>query len=58
VEFDGGRPITGAGPLAQWLLAIPQLMIASALRTLRQILPLISVNHVHPGQPPAPAEAR
>jgi hypothetical protein len=29
-------------------------MIASALRTLRQILPLISVNHAEPGPPHEP----
>jgi hypothetical protein len=50
VECGGGRPITGAGPLVSWLLAIPQLMIASALRT----LPLISVNHAEPGHPHEP----
>jgi hypothetical protein len=44
----------GSGPLVQRLLAIPQLLIASALRTLRQILPLISVNHVEPGHPQEP----
>jgi uncharacterized protein DUF4389 len=31
-----------APPLVQWLLAIPHLMIASALRSLRQVLTLIS----------------
>lgn len=55
LEFPGGRPITGGGPLVQWLLAIPQLMIASALRARRQILPLISVNHAEPGHPHEPA---
>jgi hypothetical protein len=42
VEFHGDRQITRWRPLVQWLLAIPQLAIASALRTLRQVLTLIS----------------
>ena len=43
VEFHGDRHITRWRPLVQWLLAIPQLMVASALRTLRQVLTLISL---------------
>jgi hypothetical protein len=54
LEFHGSRRITRWRPLVQWLLAIPQFMIASALRTLRQILPLISVNHAEPGPPHEP----
>lgn len=43
LEFHGGNHIARWRPLAQWLLAIPQLMIASALRSLRQVLILISL---------------
>jgi hypothetical protein len=43
VEFHGDRHITRWRPLVQWLLAIPQLMIASVLRSLRQVLTLISL---------------
>ena len=43
LEFHGDRRITRWRPLVQWLLAIPHLMIASALRTLRQVLILISL---------------
>ncbi len=43
VEFHGDRHITRWRPLVQWLLAIPQLMIASALGSLRQVLTLISL---------------
>ena len=43
LEFHGGHHIARWRPLAQWLLAIPQLMIASALRSLRQVLILISL---------------
>jgi hypothetical protein len=42
-EFHGGRPITRWRPLIQWRLATPQLMIAGVLRSLQQVLPLISV---------------
>ncbi len=42
LEFDADRHITRWRPLVQWLLAIPHLMIAWALRTLRQVLTLIS----------------
>ncbi len=43
VEFHGERHITRWRPLVQWLLAIPQLAIASALRSLREVLTLISL---------------
>ena len=43
LEFHGDRHIARWRPLVQWLLAIPQLMIASALRSLRQVLTLISL---------------
>ena len=43
LEFHGDRHITRWRPLVQWLLAIPQLMIACALRSLRQVLTLISL---------------
>jgi hypothetical protein len=42
LEFDADRQITRWRPLVQWLLAIPHLVIAWALRTLRQVLTLIS----------------
>ncbi len=42
LEFDADRRITRWRPLVQWLLAVPHLMIAYALRTLRQVLTLIS----------------
>ena len=43
LEFHGGNHIARWRPLAQWLLAIPQLVIASALRSVRQVLILISL---------------
>jgi hypothetical protein len=43
VDFHGDRNITRWRPLVQWLLAIPQLLVASALRSLRQVLILISL---------------
>jgi hypothetical protein len=43
VEFRADRRITRWRPLVQWLLAIPHLIIASALRSLRQVLILISL---------------
>jgi hypothetical protein len=43
VEFNGESHITNWRPLIQWLLAIPHLLIASALRSLREILTLISL---------------
>jgi hypothetical protein len=42
LEFTGEYRIARWRPLAQWLLAIPQLMIASALSSLRNVLTLIS----------------
>jgi Domain of unknown function (DUF4389) len=42
LDFEADRRITRWRPLVQWLLAIPHLMIAYALRTLRQVLTLIS----------------
>jgi ABC-type uncharacterized transport system YnjBCD permease subunit len=43
LDFQAGRHITRWRPLVQWLLAIPHLMIAYALRSLRQVLTLISL---------------
>jgi Domain of unknown function (DUF4389) len=43
LEFHGERRITRWRPLVQWLLAIPQLLIANVLRSLRGILILISL---------------
>jgi hypothetical protein len=43
LEFHADRHITRWRPLVQWLLAIPHLLIASALRSLRQVLTLISL---------------
>ena len=42
LELRADRHITQWRPLVQWLLAIPHLLIAWALRTLRQVLTLIS----------------
>ena len=42
LELHAARSITRWRPLVQWLLAIPHLMIAWALRSLRQVLTLIS----------------
>ncbi|HUQ63446.1 MAG TPA: DUF4389 domain-containing protein [Acidimicrobiales bacterium] len=42
LDFQAERDIVRWRPLVQWLLAIPHLLIAYALRTLRQILTLIS----------------
>jgi hypothetical protein len=42
LEIHAARSITRWRPLVQWLLAIPHLMIAWALRSLRQVLSLIS----------------
>lgn len=41
--FDGGVRIARWRPLVQWLLAIPQLLIAAALGQLRNVLILISI---------------
>jgi len=43
LEFHADRHITRWRPLVQWLLAIPHLIIAWALRSLRQVLTLISL---------------
>jgi hypothetical protein len=43
LEFHGDGHIARWRPLVQWLLAIPQLAIASALRGLREVLLLISL---------------
>lgn len=42
LEFQAAPSITRWRPLVQWLLAIPHLMIVWALRSLRQVLTLIS----------------
>ena len=42
LELHADLHITRWRPLVQWLLAIPHLLIAWALRTLRQVLTLIS----------------
>jgi hypothetical protein len=42
LELNGDRHIRRWRPLVQWALAIPHLLIAWALRTLRQVLTLIS----------------
>ncbi len=43
LDFHGDRKITRWRPLVQWLLAIPQLMVAQVLSTLRNVLTLISL---------------
>jgi hypothetical protein len=43
LEFHGDRHIARWRPLVQWLLAIPQLAIASALRAVREVLLVISL---------------
>ena len=42
LRFDADRHITRWRPLVQWLLAIPHLMVADALSSLRCVLTLIS----------------
>jgi hypothetical protein len=42
LEFQADRHITRWRPLVQWLLAVPQLLIARALSALRSVLTLIS----------------
>ena len=42
LEFHGDRHIKRWRPLVQWLLAVPQLMIAGVLGTLRILLILVS----------------
>jgi hypothetical protein len=43
LDFQADLHISRWRPLVQWLLAIPHLLIASALRSLRQVLTLISL---------------
>jgi hypothetical protein len=43
LDFQADRHITRWRPLVQWLLAVPHLIVASALRSLRQDLTLISL---------------
>jgi hypothetical protein len=43
LEFQADTRITRWRPLVQWLYAVPHLMIAGALRSLREILTLISL---------------
>jgi hypothetical protein len=43
LEFHADRHVTRWRPLVQWLLAIPHLLIVWALRSLRQVLTLISL---------------
>lgn len=43
VEFQADYRIAWWRPLAQWILAIPHLLIAQALSTLRNVLTLISL---------------
>jgi hypothetical protein len=43
LDFHGSLRIARWRPLAQWLLAIPQLAIASVLSSLRNVLTLISL---------------
>jgi hypothetical protein len=42
LEFQADTHITRWRPLVQWLYAVPHLLIAGALRSLRQVLTLIS----------------
>ena len=42
LEFQADTHISRWRPLVQWLLAVPHLLIAEALRSLRQVLTLIS----------------
>ena len=43
LDFEADRHISRWRPLVQWLLAVPHLMVAQALNTLRQVLTLISL---------------
>ncbi|MEY2565645.1 MAG: hypothetical protein QOE35_174 [Actinomycetota bacterium] len=42
LEFDADRHISRWRPLVQWLLAVPHLLVANALSSLRGVLTLIS----------------
>jgi bacteriorhodopsin len=42
LEFNADRNITRWRPLVQWLLAVPHLLVANALSSLRGVLTLIS----------------
>src|SRR5215213_11219180 len=42
LEFHANRHITRWRPLVQWLLAVPQLVVARILNSLRRVLTLIS----------------
>lgn len=52
LEFHADRHITRWKPLVQWALAIPQLWIASLLRSLRLLLIVISLFTVTFGPTP------
>ena len=43
LDFEADRHITRWRPLVQWVLAVPHLIVAWALRSLRQALTLISL---------------
>ena len=43
LEFHADRNITRWRPLVQWLLVVPQLLVAQVLNTLRNVLTLISL---------------
>src|SRR3954451_2069723 len=43
LTFEADRHITRWRPLVQWLLAIPHLLVAQVLRSLRNVLTLISL---------------
>lgn len=43
LDFQADRHITRWRPLVQWLLAVPHLLIANVLRSVRQVLTLISL---------------
>ena len=43
LEFHGDLEVTRWRPLVQWLLAVPHLLVAQALNSLRQVLTLISL---------------
>src|SRR3954465_14169623 len=43
LDFDADLHISRWRPLVQWLLAVPHLMVAQALNTLRGVLTLISL---------------